>query len=43
MQCDGVVFAINFVEAVCQFQGCLQKMSREGAKQTMIDRFINPK
>ena len=34
---------LDFVEAACQFQGCLQKMSREGTKQTTIDMFFNPK
>jgi len=35
--------ALDFIEAVCRFRGHLQKMSREGAKQTTIDMFFNYK
>ena len=34
---------LDFVEAIRRFRGRLQKMSREGAKQTTIDMFFNPK
>ena len=35
--------ALDFVEATRQFRGRLQKMRREGEKQTTIDMFFNPK
>ena len=35
--------ALNFIEAAHRFRGRLQKMSREGAKQTTIDMFFNYK
>ena len=34
---------LDFVEVACQFQGCLQKMSHKGTKQTTIDMFFNTK
>src|SRR5260370_9069297 len=35
--------ALDFVEAARRFRGRLQKMSREGTKQTTIDMFFNSK
>ena len=35
--------ALNFIEAAHRFRGHLQKMSREGTKQTTIDMFFNYK
>jgi len=34
---------LDFVEAARRFRGRLQKMSREGTKQTTIDMFFNTK
>jgi len=35
--------ALDFVEAGRRLQGCLQKMSRDSAKQTTLDMFFNSK
>ena len=32
--------ALNVVDAVCQFRGCLQKMSRGTEKQSTLDMFF---
>jgi len=32
--------AFNFVKALCEYQGHLQKMIREGEKQTMFNTFF---